>query len=1248
MGPSRSSVRSKIWPRAWVCMLRLPPVPRSLYQRQLRASPDTAITDLDSPLDDSPPDVEREDKLLVELCRKCSGTASEIRRQIAKLKRDAKRGVLDIVTKTIQSMRKSKFIEEKKKELEGYERVLNTRILIRLDARAIQQTQMFEKLLERMDKLSLDISNPSEHSRDATRTIFYQNMMKSLHFPEICSRQEQIPSTHRDTFEWIFNGIKDEGNEAKEDNDKEKEGEEGGKENEEEKETGRPGSATTAKVNGLKDHTGSKVDGLKDGELGEREKARSKNLGDSESSESIRPDDDKIHPWANFSKWLSFERGTYWVSGKAGSGKSTLMSFIVQDPRTNEALKVWAQPDLNVLTPSFFFWESGTPMQKSINGLLRSLIYQILDSDPGLLGQQEQLSIGTTSLNDQVEILNAPSLHTWTERRLLAALKLVLDAAERARTCFCFFIDGLDEFVGDTEILKDIISILSDGNRSKICVSSRPKPVFLHHFAEVPQLRLQDLTSKDIKTYVDDRLGPVLAQAIQNDSFRDSFRDSYRDARDPTRTLLREIQNKAAGVFLWITIVVQNMLLGIRNGDTLPELWQTLEDLPPDLEKLYSHMLRKIPKHYLAEAVPYFELLIAAHGQWNWYPLTVLDLALSKEQVWTGMIADEDNRLQLSKLLEICNGLDNRVISRCAGLVHVSEQESPWRCFEDAACVDKSEFARRTIDALEAASLLPYFRSVNLIHKSVIEFLTSKDALALSVSRERGLVPLARTHIARGTLFSEMIPRSPYEGYIATSGLTARLGSLLSLMDNKVAIEAAKGAEAQAIDDLIQQALPLLDSIHHRLNPQENKWLCMEQNFTNYNDSFFVLNRVTDCCDKGLPLRDELSLWAFWGLDCSLQRREATIMSSFDWGHILLCALYGLCNFPFLTTESFLKIVIRSLTNGAKLDKKIQSVRTLPGAWVGISSYYTHFPMIQSFTALTATLAMLWGDKSCRGGQRIQSQRREITEVLLGNAPASTHTLFRFSNVTKCIGRGSEASEAIKSRIKELSKDLIFYELSLLAFFEDIVNTGKESDKVADANIFKDKLAKQGSPSSIRFSLYACFEPETSADSWIHTVVYRLDEEQMSLLSNLDCIHLLDFGTEVISYANWTAHPLLRNQRQDECNSTLWASSHVEQILDTIKRVKKSLREEQIVGHTKSGRFIFGDESTYMEPRKEADGGCKENESAHPEDGTAEKEFNKIRQAEATLFSKQMAEGRRPWAMGRWHDSIDDIDPEWT
>lgn len=83
-------------------------------------------------------------------------------------------------------------------------------------------------------------------------------------------------------------------------------------------------------------------------------------------------------PWSNFAKWLEEGQGCYWINGKAGSGKSTLMKYIQEDFRTKQALSVWAGQQ-ELVTASFFFWNLGSALQKSQEGLLRSLLHDILD-----------------------------------------------------------------------------------------------------------------------------------------------------------------------------------------------------------------------------------------------------------------------------------------------------------------------------------------------------------------------------------------------------------------------------------------------------------------------------------------------------------------------------------------------------------------------------------------------------------------------------------------------------------------------------------------------------------------------------------------------------------------------------------------------------------------------------------------------------------------------------------------------------
>lgn len=209
-----------------------------------------------------------------------------------------------------------------------------------------------------------------------------------------------------------------------------------------------------------------------------------------------------IRPWTNFVDWLKNESDTYWISGKAGSGKSTLMNYIRQDERTMEALKAWAGPN-DIVCPSFFFWAAGSKLQKTISGLLRSLLYQILE-------QFRNLIPGATQSAESVRS-SAASVHgfepipTWTERRLIGTLQEITQKI--SSTCYvCLFIDGLDEFEGDHYELIEMIQKLASWPAVKCCVSSRAEWPFLKAFESSSMLRLQDLTRSDIERFVSAKL----------------------------------------------------------------------------------------------------------------------------------------------------------------------------------------------------------------------------------------------------------------------------------------------------------------------------------------------------------------------------------------------------------------------------------------------------------------------------------------------------------------------------------------------------------------------------------------------------------------------------------------------------------------------------------------------------------------------------------------------------------------------
>lgn len=82
---------------------------------------------------------------------------------------------------------------------------------------------------------------------------------------------------------------------------------------------------------------------------------------------------------------------------------------------------------------------------------------------------------------------------------------------------------------------------------------------------------------------------------------------------------------KAEGVFLWVELVVNDLIKGLKNNDTLEELRERLDLMPSDIEDLYSHMLSKIDKIYQTQAAKLFQMALSDQR----CSLTLFTLALA-------------------------------------------------------------------------------------------------------------------------------------------------------------------------------------------------------------------------------------------------------------------------------------------------------------------------------------------------------------------------------------------------------------------------------------------------------------------------------------------------------------------------------------------------------------------------------------------------------------------------------------------
>lgn len=274
-------------------------------------------------------------------------------------------------------------------------------------------------------------------------------------------------------------------------------------------------------------------------------------------------------------EWLDVQRphrhsGIFWIKGKPGGGKSTLMNFAVtQAEKTTE----------NRFVISHFFHARGIDLQKSTVGMYRSLLWQLLQKlprpwlcfdDAGLV---KDLDIPAESAEDRPVDLSTPR---WTVERLKDLLKFAMKGVGK-QFLFCF-IDALDEC--DEGQIRDMMCFFAELTQNttslRICFASRHYPNITINRGLVLVLEAQKGHSRDIRTYIDTRL------MIGHSGMAQEIR--------------MELQEKASGVFMWVILVI-NMLQKDYDSGRIHALRQRLREIPQDLHELFHDIMTRDQLH---------------------------------------------------------------------------------------------------------------------------------------------------------------------------------------------------------------------------------------------------------------------------------------------------------------------------------------------------------------------------------------------------------------------------------------------------------------------------------------------------------------------------------------------------------------------------------------------------------------------------------------------------------------------------
>lgn len=251
---------------------------------------------------------------------------------------------------------------------------------------------------------------------------------------------------------------------------------------------------------------------------------------------------------------ISKHHGFFWIKSKPGAGKSTIMNFQVKSAKRR------LRGDAII---SFFFHARGEVLERSVEGMYRSLLYQLLTAFPRL--QQCLASVDVVGFG----------LHGWPMEKLKSMFHdAILELGEDRLTCF---IDALDECPEDD--IRAMIKTLSELSESAIesqvdlhvCFSSRFYPNISIRKCQHLELDGQIGHQQDISDY-------VRSELLGDD--------------EVIHQIKLQVEERARGIFLWAVLVVQILNKDSDRGD-VHKMQDRLDEIPGDLHDLFEDILQR-------------------------------------------------------------------------------------------------------------------------------------------------------------------------------------------------------------------------------------------------------------------------------------------------------------------------------------------------------------------------------------------------------------------------------------------------------------------------------------------------------------------------------------------------------------------------------------------------------------------------------------------------------------------------------
>ncbi|SCO58686.1 uncharacterized protein FFMR_15842 [Fusarium fujikuroi] len=277
-------------------------------------------------------------------------------------------------------------------------------------------------------------------------------------------------------------------------------------------------------------------------------------------------DDENFHNWLHGRNQERYQ-GLIWIKGKPGSGKSMLMGEAFR-----RATRRQAEASTPSQTAAFFFSGKGDEPEHSVVGLFRSLIYQLCSKNALFMQSFQEICDAKTKTG----CFMASETIAWQEAELKAALENMI--LQKTSSKLLIFVDALDEC--DSGSVRDLAyfwrkitkSAFASGIDLKVCLSSRHSPSVT--VSDCPEIIMEQHNGHDISTYLKQRI--EIGIGTHNAQWQ---------------ILEEKIRERSDGMFLWVVLVVDELLRSWDEGRSLEYLTKRVENTPQALETLFSEML---------------------------------------------------------------------------------------------------------------------------------------------------------------------------------------------------------------------------------------------------------------------------------------------------------------------------------------------------------------------------------------------------------------------------------------------------------------------------------------------------------------------------------------------------------------------------------------------------------------------------------------------------------------------------------